>query len=63
MANVRPLFLSRASNAFASLAMTVALAVLTILAAAGKGGCRRSLSRMRLVFARMPSSSRPLLSE
>ena len=34
MANVRPLFLSRASNAFASLAMTVALAVLTILALA-----------------------------
>ena len=34
MANVHPLFLSRASNAFASLAMTVALAVLTILALA-----------------------------
>ena len=45
MANVRPLFLSRASNAFASLAMTVALAVLTILALA-IGSMRDSKAEM-----------------
>lgn len=34
MGSIRPLFVSRASNAFSSLAVTVAMAVLTILALA-----------------------------